>query len=75
MDVTGWAEDLLLGGGYVLLRISRVVEPEKIDRAQQNSISEALAQMVGEEQFASYLESLKQKTKVRINKEVIERKQ
>ena len=63
------------GGGYVLLRISRVVEPDKIDRAQQNSLSEGLAQLVGEEQFTSYLESLKQKTKVRINKEAIERKQ
>jgi hypothetical protein len=30
---------------------------------------------MGEEQFTSYLESLKQKTKVRINKEAIERKQ
>ena len=63
------------GGGYVLLRISRVVEPEKLDRAQQNSLSEALAQMQGEEHFTAYLESLKNKTKVRINKEAIERKQ
>jgi peptidyl-prolyl cis-trans isomerase D len=63
------------GGGYVLLKISRVVEPEKLDRAQQNSLGEALAQLVGEEHFTAYLESLKQKTKVRINKEAIERKQ
>jgi len=63
------------GGGYVLLRISRVVEPEKLDRAQQNSLSEALAQLQGEEHFTAYLESLKNKTKVRINKEAIERKQ
>jgi peptidyl-prolyl cis-trans isomerase D len=63
------------GGGYVLIRISKIVEPEKIDRAQQNSLSEGLAQLVGEEQFTSYLESLKEKTKVRINKDAIERKQ
>jgi peptidyl-prolyl cis-trans isomerase D len=63
------------GGGYVLVRISRVVEPEKIDRAQQNSLSDAVSQMVGEEQFSAYLESLKQKTNVKINKEAIERKQ
>jgi peptidyl-prolyl cis-trans isomerase D len=62
-------------GGYVLLKISRVVEPEKIDRAQQNSLSQGLAQLAGEEQFTSYLESLKQKTKVSINKEAVERKQ
>jgi peptidyl-prolyl cis-trans isomerase D len=63
------------GGGYVLLRIMRVVEPAKLDRAQQNSLGEALAQMQGEEHFTAYLESLKQKTKVKINKEAIERKQ
>ena len=40
-----------------------------------DSVIEALAQMLGEEQFSAYLESLKQKTKVRINKEAIERKQ
>jgi len=63
------------GGGYALLRISRVVEPANIDRAQQKSLSEGLAQLLGQEQFAAYLATLTQKTKVRINKEQIERKQ
>jgi peptidyl-prolyl cis-trans isomerase D len=63
------------GGGYVLLKISRIVEPDKLDRAQQNSLGEGLAQLLGEQHFTAYLESLKEKTKVRINKEAIERKQ
>jgi peptidyl-prolyl cis-trans isomerase D len=63
------------GGGYVLLRISRIVDPAKLDRAQQNSLGEALAQLQGEEHFTAYLESLKQKTKVQINKDAVERKQ
>jgi peptidyl-prolyl cis-trans isomerase D len=62
-------------GGYILLRISKVVEPTTIDKAQQNSLSEALSRMLGEEQFAAYLESLKEKTKVRINKDAIEKRQ
>ena len=63
------------GGGYVLLKISRIVEADKLDRAQQNSLGEGLAQLLGEQHFTAYLESLKDKTKVRINKEAIERKQ
>jgi hypothetical protein len=51
------------------------VEPEKIDRAQQNSLSDGLAQMLGEEQFTAYISSLKQKQKVKINKEKFEKSQ
>lgn len=63
------------GGGYMLLRITKVVNPAAVDRAQQKSLGDGLAQMLGEEQFAAYLASLKQKTKVRIKKDAIERKQ
>ena len=63
------------GGGYMLMKITRVVEPEKIDRTQQNSLSDGLAQMLGEEQFGAYIASLKQKQKVRINKERFEKSQ
>jgi peptidyl-prolyl cis-trans isomerase D len=63
------------GGGYMLLRITKVIEPEKVDRAQQKSMSEGLAQLTGEEHFAAYVASLKDKAKVSLNKEQIERKQ
>jgi peptidyl-prolyl cis-trans isomerase D len=62
-------------GGFVLLRVTRIVEPEKIDRAQQNALSEGLAQVIGEEQFGAYLASLKEKSNVKLNKEHFERKQ
>ncbi|HYC47729.1 MAG TPA: SurA N-terminal domain-containing protein [Burkholderiales bacterium] len=62
------------GGGFTLLKVTRVIDPEKIDRAQQNSLSEGVAQLLGEEHFAAYVESLKKKSKVRINKEQFERK-
>jgi peptidyl-prolyl cis-trans isomerase D len=61
-------------GGFVLLKVTRVVEPEKIDRAQQKSLGEGLAQVLGEEQFAAYIASLKQKAKVEINKEQFEKR-
>jgi peptidyl-prolyl cis-trans isomerase D len=62
------------GGGYVLLRISKIVEPAKADKAQQNQVAEGLAQLLGEAQFAAYVESLRQKTKVRVNKDQIQQK-
>jgi peptidyl-prolyl cis-trans isomerase D len=61
------------GGGYMLLRISRIVEPQKVDTAQQKQISESLAQIVGEEQFSVYLASLKAKAKVSLNKDQFEK--
>jgi peptidyl-prolyl cis-trans isomerase D len=65
----GYAGVEVPGGGYMLLRVSRVVEPQKIDTAQQKQLSESLAQIVGEEQFNVYLASLKSKAKVSLNKE------
>ncbi len=62
-------------GGYMLLKITRAIDPDKIDRAQQKSLSEGLAEVLGQEQFSAFVESLKQKAKVSINKAQLERKQ
>jgi len=64
------------GGGYMLLRVSRVVQPDNVDPAQQKALGEGLAQMMGEEEFNAYLASLKEKAKVKIvNKERLEKSQ
>ena len=64
------------GGGYMLLKVSRVVETDKVDRTQQQALAEGLAQVTGEEQFAAYIVSLKQKANVKLlNKERIEKSQ
>jgi peptidyl-prolyl cis-trans isomerase D len=60
-------------GGFVLIKVTRVISPEKVDRAQQKSLSEGLAQVIGEEQFKSYMASLKQKADVKLNREQIEK--
>ena len=58
------------GGGYMLLKVSRVVDAQKVDNAQQKALADGLAQVAGEEQFAAYIASLKQKASVKlINKE------
>jgi peptidyl-prolyl cis-trans isomerase D len=63
------------GGSYLLLKVTRVVNPEKTDRAQAKSLADGLAQVLGEEQFNAYLASLKGKAKVKLEKDQIEKKQ
>ena len=55
--------------GYTLIRISRVLEPEKIDVEKEKNLATALQQAAGQEQYAAYLASLKQKGDVKIRKE------
>ncbi|HJQ62273.1 MAG TPA: peptidylprolyl isomerase, partial [Burkholderiales bacterium] len=62
-------------GGYTLIRISRVVEPEKIDPERRKQVAEALRQLRGQEAMLAYVESLKQKNAVRISKELTQKKE
>jgi hypothetical protein len=50
-----------------------VVNPEKVDRGQQKSLSEGLAQVTGEEQFSAYLAGLKQNAKIKLDRDQIEK--
>lgn len=61
-------------GGFALLRISRVVEPEKAAADRQKPLAEGLAQVVAQEEMAAYVASLKQKADVKISKEQLEKK-
>lgn len=61
-------------GGYTLLRVSKVFEPEKPAVEKQNSLGDALRQLQGQEDFAAYVASLKQRVKVTIKQELIEKK-
>lgn len=62
-------------GGYTLVRISRVVEQDKLDTDRRKQVAEALRQLRGQEGMLAYVESLKQKDAVKINKDAIEKKQ
>jgi peptidyl-prolyl cis-trans isomerase D len=62
------------GGGFVVLKISRVVEPEKA-AASQPALTEALRQMIGREEASAYVASLRQKADVKISKDLLEKKQ
>ncbi len=60
--------------GFTLIRITRVVEPEKIPPDRQKSFAEGLRQMLGQEEMLAYIASLKQKADVKISKELLEKK-
>ena len=61
--------------GYTLIRVSKVVESEKIEPERRKQITEALRQLRGQEAMLAYVESLKRKEPVRISKELVEKKQ
>ena len=60
--------------GFTLIRVTRVVEPEKIPPERQKSLAEGLRQMLGQQEMLAYIESLKQKADVTISKELLEKK-
>ena len=62
------------GGGYTLVRISKVQEATEGARDKQNAIAQTLRQVAGQAELAAYLASLKQKSEVKIRKEVVEKK-
>ena len=62
-------------GSYVLLKIIRVQEADRIDEAKRKDLTEQLRQLVAQEKFSAYLASLRQKTEVKINREQLEKKE
>lgn len=62
-------------GGYMLLRISRVTEADKIPPEKAKAFAEGLRQILGREELGAYIASLRQKTDIRISKEQLEKKQ
>ncbi len=62
------------GGSYTLVRVSKVQEATEDAREKQNAIAQTLRQVAGQTELAAYLASLKQKSEVKIRKELIEKK-
>jgi peptidyl-prolyl cis-trans isomerase D len=61
--------------GYTLIRITRVVEAEKLGAEKEKNLAAALHQAASQEQYAAYLASLKQKADINIRKDrLVEKK-
>ena len=53
-------------GGYMLVRISRVVEPDMSDEAKSVSFSKQFQQMITQEEMSAYLDGIKQRHDITI---------
>jgi len=62
-------------GGFVLLRITRVVDSDSADSARRKAISEELHQMVGQEELNAYIAGLKLKADIKVQQDQLEKKQ
>lgn len=60
-------------GGYLLIKVSKVVEPGAIDPAKKKSYANQLRQALAQEYSSAYLASLKQKADISIKKEKLEK--
>jgi peptidyl-prolyl cis-trans isomerase D len=64
-----------VSGGYALVRVSKVQEVPDGAKDKQNAIAQTLRQVAGQAELAAYLASLRQKSEVRIRRDLIEKKQ
>ncbi|MEO7728665.1 MAG: SurA N-terminal domain-containing protein [Burkholderiales bacterium] len=61
-------------GGFVLLKITRVVNAEALDVAKSKAATEELHQLLAQEELNAYVASLKQKSDVKVQQDRLEKK-
>ncbi|MDD5241471.1 MAG: SurA N-terminal domain-containing protein [Sulfuricella sp.] len=61
------------GGGFILIKVGKVIEAGAIDPAKKKSYSSQLRQSLSQEYSSAYLASLKQKADIHIIKEKLEK--
>jgi peptidyl-prolyl cis-trans isomerase D len=62
-------------GGFVLLKVTRVVDSETVDIARRKAVSEELRQVLGQEELNAYVASLKLKADVKVQQDRLEKKE
>lgn len=62
------------GGGYLLLRVSRVVESRGVDPQVRATVARQVQQAVAQEQLGAYLDSLRKAASVKIERDALERR-
>ena len=60
-------------GGYLIYRVSRVVDVQP-DETRQRSVQSELGRASGTQEFKSFLDGLRADSKVEINKAALEKK-
>ncbi len=63
------------GSGYALFRLNKIDAGEKLDEARQQGMQRQLTQLLAQEDFRAYLQALRIRHKVEINKAALEVKE
>jgi len=61
-------------GGYILMKITRIVEAETLDDAKRKAAADELRQLIAQEELNAYVASLKLKADVKVVQESLEKK-
>ena len=62
-------------GGFILLKITRVVDDDKVEPDRRAALTEQLRQLVGQEELNAYVASLKLKADVKVQQDQLEKKE
>jgi peptidyl-prolyl cis-trans isomerase D len=62
-------------GDYVVLKITRVVEPEKVAVDKQKSLAQSIEQASSQAELTAYVADLRKKADVKIKQDLLEKKQ
>jgi peptidyl-prolyl cis-trans isomerase D len=62
-------------GGYQIIRVTAVREPQQVSAEVRDAASEQLRRLIGAEQLADYVAAMKQRAEVQVKSELIENKQ
>lgn len=63
------------GGSYMLYKIVKVGQPEKVDDQRRQALASEYGRILGQEDFAAYLAGLRMRYKIDINKSALDSKE
>ena len=61
-----------VGGAYAIYKIVKIGTPEKLDEARRNALQQEYTRILAQEDLSAYVNSLRARTKIEINKSVLE---
>ena len=64
-----------VGGSYMLYKVLKVTQPEKIDEARRKGLQNEYASIIAQEDLSAYLSSIRSRYKIVINKSLVEAKE
>jgi len=60
-------------GGYMIIKVNRVLEPTALDDGKKKGYADKLQQLLMQEYYAAYIAGLKQKAEITVKKDLLEK--